>query len=82
MASTKQTQITFRVRPQSAMERARDERMFRVLILLTSVFFLPVALLRKLVNIGSPVVAGETKLSLFADAKGMASTIIPFIFMG
>jgi hypothetical protein len=82
MASTKQFQITYRVRPEKALEREREKRMFRILILITSLFFLPVALLRKLAGVGSLTAPGEQQLSMLADAKAMASTLIPFIFMG
>jgi hypothetical protein len=82
MSSSKQAQIVFRPRPRSAQERAREERMFRVLIFLTSIFFLPVAALRKLAGLGVTAPAGQQPLSILADAKGMASSIVPFIFMG
>jgi hypothetical protein len=71
-------QAAFEARARS---RARDQRMFRVLITVTSVFFLPVAVLRKLGTLGATT-SVENAPTILADAKGMASSIIPFIFMG
>jgi hypothetical protein len=73
-----QRQVALDIRAKS---RARDQRMFKFLILMTSVFFLPVAVLRKLGQIGGPI-SMENAPTIFADAKAMASSIIPFIFMG
>jgi hypothetical protein len=82
MATSKQFQITYRARPEKALEREREKRMFNALIMTTSLFFLPVALLRKLAGVGSLTAPGEQPLTMLADAKGMASSLIPFIFMG
>jgi hypothetical protein len=77
MSNSNPAQTTFRAR-----SRARDERLCRILIAVTTVFFLPVAMLIKLASFGTSSASGEVTTSVFADAKGMASSIIPFIFMG
>jgi hypothetical protein len=66
-------------RPRS---HVNEQRLCQALVHMTSVFFIPVVVVRRV--IGATKASGSTgaKLSIFAESRARASAIIPFIFMG
>ncbi len=68
-------------RPMSRLQR--HELQFRLLLVATYPFFLAAAALQRLVPARSPVGHGLlTRRSVFGEAKAMAVSAIPFVFMG
>ncbi|GJE17028.1 hypothetical protein [Methylobacterium marchantiae] len=68
-------------RPTSRLQR--HELQFRLLLVATYPFFLAAAALQRLVPARSPVGHGlVARRSVFGEAKGMAVSAIPFVFMG
>ena len=65
-----------------ARSHVNEQRLCQALVYMTSVFFIPAVLVRRLS--GAAQASGQTtaKPSIFAEARARSSAIIPFIFMG
>ncbi len=61
--------------------RHRDEVLFRIILVSTYPFFLAAALVQWLIPQGRSPLPRQRR-SIFAEAKGMATSAIPFAFMG
>jgi hypothetical protein len=60
---------------------ASRRRLVHRMVAVSSILFLPSAILRRLFGLGAARAGGE-RLSVFAEARASAAAIVPFIFMG
>lgn len=75
-------QFTARRSEQDHIRRAKslasDRRLYRRLVALSLPFFVVATLVQRVVR----PAAGDTRLSIIAQARARASAVIPFMFMG
>jgi hypothetical protein len=68
--------------PSRARSHVNEQRLCQALVYATSIFFIPVVVVRRLVGTSKAVGSTGAKLSIFAEARARSGAIIPFIFMG
>lgn len=72
---------TYRPRPAKLRAYTRQRRVFHVMIFLFSLLLMPVVILRRLLGAFSAR-AKAPAVTIYAEAKADAGTIIPYVFMG
>ena len=68
--------------PSRARSHVNEQRMCSALVHMTSVFFIPVVVVRRVIGASKASPTTGAKLSILAESRARASAIIPFIFMG